>query len=88
MATTTTDGRVTTFAWVILSVLTLTSYWLGPAPVASVGITIAVLALALVKSRLVIQYFMEVRRAPKWLQVSTDAWLIVLFATILAIYLY
>jgi hypothetical protein len=83
-----TNARLTTYVWVILSVLTLTSYWLGPAPVASVSITVAVLTMALIKARLIIGYFMEVRTAPTWLRICTDAWLVVLFGAILAIYLY
>jgi hypothetical protein len=83
-----TDGRVTTYVFVVLAALTLTSYLLGPAPVASLGITVAVLVLALVKVRLIIRYFMEVRSGPTWLKRCTDAWLVVLFAALLAIYLY
>ena len=46
-----------------------------------------VLLLAIIKSRLIIRYFMEVRDAPRWLRHSTDAWLAVLFAAIFVIYL-
>jgi len=31
---------------------------------------------------------MEIRTAPRWLKASTDAWLTVLWATILGIYLF
>jgi hypothetical protein len=51
-------------------------------------ITVAVLLLGFVKGRLIIRTFMEVRTAPRWLQLSTDAWLVVLWGSILAIYLY
>ena len=44
--------------------------------------------LGFIKGRMIIRYFMEVRTAPRWLKVTTDAWLVVLWATILAIYLY
>jgi hypothetical protein len=90
--TTARSGRVTTYVWAILSAITLMSLWLGPPSaghvVASVPITIAVLAMALIKARLIIQYFMEVRAAPTWLRVATDVWLVVLWGAILAIYLY
>ena len=90
---TVTTARTTTYAWLVLSAITLVSWWLAPAnsegpPVPSVPITIAVLALGFVKGRMIIRYFMEVRSAPRWLKLSTDAWLVVLWAGILAIALY
>lgn len=54
---------------------------------ASVPITALVLALTLVKSRLIIRQFMEVRTAPRWLKLATDGWLVVLFGAIFTIYL-
>jgi hypothetical protein len=44
--------------------------------------------MAFIKARLIIGYFMEVRTAPAWLRVSTDAWLVVLWGALLAIYLW
>jgi caa(3)-type oxidase subunit IV len=88
----TTNARATTYVWAILSVLTLLSLWLGPARVghvaASLPITVAVLTMALIKARLIIQYFMEVRTAPRWLRIATDGWLIVLFGGVVAIYVW
>ncbi len=91
--TTNTARRTTTYVWVILSAITLVSWWLGPARAgegiaASVPITIAVLAMGLIKARLIIRYFMEVRTAPPWLRLSTDAWLVALWGAVLAIYLW
>jgi hypothetical protein len=91
--TTTEKSRTVTYVWILLSAITIVSWFLGPAresgePNASVPITIAVLAMALIKARFIIGYFMEVRTAPLWLRVSTDAWLVVLWGAILAIYLY
>ncbi|BBZ12100.1 cytochrome C oxidase subunit IV family protein [Mycobacterium branderi] len=80
-----------TSVWLILSAITIAAWWLAPGPshaTASVAITIAVLAMALVKVRLVIQQFMEVRTAPGWLKLFTDAWLVVLWGTVLVIYLW
>jgi len=81
-----------TYVWVILSAITLVSWWLGHARagafVASAPITIAVLAIGFVKARLILQYFMEVRTAPTWLRLFTDIWLIVFWGAVLAIYLY
>jgi hypothetical protein len=90
---TTTKARAITYVWIILSALTIVSWFLGPARahgaiVASAPITIAVLAMAFIKARLIIGYFMEVRTAPAWLRLATDAWLVVLWAAILAIYLW
>jgi Prokaryotic Cytochrome C oxidase subunit IV len=87
-------ARTTTYAWIILSAITIMSWWLAPphdhgAPaVPSVPITIAVTLLGFIKGRLIIRYFMEVRTAPRWLKLATDAWLTVLWAGVLAIYLF
>jgi hypothetical protein len=90
---TTTKARVITYVWILVSAFTIVSWFLGPArmqgPVAaSVPITVAVLAMAFIKARLIIGYFMEVRTAPVWLRLSTDVWLVVLWGAVLAIYLW
>ena len=90
---TTTKARAITYVWIILSAITLVSWFLGPArvagpAVASGPITVAVLAMAFIKARLIIGYFMEVRTAPAWLRLATDAWLVVLWGAVLAIYLW
>lgn len=87
------SARVMTYAWVILSAITVLSWWLAPGHPgalvdASVPITVAVVLLGFIKGRMVIQYFMEVRTAPRWLKIATDTWLVVLWAAILAIYLF
>lgn len=87
------SGRTTTYVWLLLSAITVFSWWLAPGhsgghAVASVPITVAVVVLGFIKGRMIIRYFMEVRTAPRWLKVTTNAWLIVLWVTILAIYLY
>lgn len=87
-------ARMTTYTGIILSAITIISWWLAPghtrgsAAVASVPITVAVVLLGFIKGRMIIQYFMEVRTAPRWLKLFTDAWLTVLWAGVLAIYLY
>ena len=85
--------RTTTYAWLTLSAITAITWWLAPGhsgghAVPSVPITVAVVLLGFIKGRMIIRYFMEVRTAPRWLKVTTDAWLIVLWAAILTIYLY
>jgi hypothetical protein len=85
--------RALTLVWLALAAVTLLSWWLAPAHAdgpagASVPITLAVIVLGAVKCRLIIRYFMEVRRAPRWLRTSTDAWLLVLWAAVTGIYLW
>lgn len=48
----------------------------------------AVILLGIIKGRMIIRYFMEVRTAPRWLKLFTAGWLTVLWAGILAIYSY
>lgn len=87
-----TAARAITAVWIVLVLVTIGTWWLAPGHtsgtvVGSVPITVVVLALAVVKSRLIIRYFMEVRAAPVWLRRATDAWLAVLFAAVLVSYL-
>ena len=87
-------SRAITYAWILLSAITVLSWWLAPGhdhdgpATASVPITVAVVLLGFVKGRLIIRYFMEVRTAPRWLKAATDVWLTVLWLGILAIYLF
>jgi hypothetical protein len=82
-----------TVVWIVLASLTVVSWALAPgraagSVVASVPITVVILAMALIKSRLIVREFMEVRTAPAWLRAGTDAWLVVMFGAVLAIYLW
>lgn len=81
-----------TIAWTIASALTLLSWWLrvehdGADVSASTAATMGVLAVALVKCRLILREFMGVRRAPTWLKLGTDLWLVGMWAAILGLYL-
>ncbi|MGX9673399.1 cytochrome C oxidase subunit IV family protein [Mycobacterium sp. HM-7] len=83
----------TTAVWAGLSAITVVSWFLAPAhhaqPVAaSTPITLGVLALAVIKTRLIIQEFMEVRTAPLWLRLATDGWLVALFGAIVVSYVW
>ncbi|HVQ51607.1 MAG TPA: cytochrome C oxidase subunit IV family protein, partial [Mycobacterium sp.] len=58
--------RYITIAWLVLCMITIVSWWLSPAhsantAIPSVPITVAVIVLGFIKSRLIIRYFMEVR---------------------------
>lgn len=87
------QSRAITGVWGLLVLITIGTGWLAPAAhtnhlaQASTPITVLVLALALIKSRLIIRYFMEVRGAPRWLRLATDGWLAALFGAVLVIYL-
>jgi hypothetical protein len=81
-----------TIAWILASALTVLSLGLrvehdGGAASANTAATIGVLAIALVKSRLVLREFMGVRNGPTWLKALTDLWLVGLWAAILGLYL-
>jgi hypothetical protein len=82
-----------TLAWIVLCAITIVSWWLSPAhsvatAVRSVPITVAVIILGFIKSRLIIRHFMEVGSAPRWLRLATDGWLLALWGGVLGIYLY
>jgi hypothetical protein len=87
------SSHANTYTWIALSALAIVSWWLAPTHsggtvIPSIPITVAAMCLALIKVRLIIRVFMEVRSAPTWLKRATDAWLIVLIASVLAVYLY
>lgn len=86
------SSRVITYVWLTLTALTVLTWWLAPGhpgalATGSIPVTAAVLIVAFTKSRLIIRYFMEVRNAPTWLKRATDAWLLILFGSILVVYL-
>ncbi|SCX01129.1 cytochrome C oxidase subunit IV family protein [Mycolicibacterium fluoranthenivorans] len=79
-----------TLVWAVLTTVTVAS-WLtardgGSAHQVNVAVTAVVLAIAAVKTFLVIWHFMEVRHAPTWLRATTTGWLTVLFALLLCFY--
>lgn len=79
-----------TFVWAVLTAVTVAS-WLtardgGAGYRLDATVTVVVLLIAAVKTQLVIWHFMEVRRAPVWLQVTTHAWLLAVFGALLACY--
>ena len=80
-----------TVVWAVLTAVTVVS-WLtarngGASHHLNVTVTVAVLVIAAVKTALVIWHFMEVRRAPTWLKVTTSAWLVAVLGLLLGLYL-
>ncbi len=82
----------TTIAWVALVVITLVSWLLGASAAhreaAVDAAAMTVLVLAVVKARVVLRQFMEVRTAPRWLRWSTDVWLLGFTLVIAGVYLW
>lgn len=76
-------GRVT-LVWLLLVAVTLVSWQVGAHGARLV--TAVVVAIALVKTRLVFWHFMEVRNAPSWLRWNCDGWLAFLALMIFALY--
>lgn len=79
-----------TIVWAILTAVTLVSSFVsqdgGAAHEIDTTVTLVVLLIAAIKAYLVIQYFMEVRRAPLWLKVTTGGWVLGLFTLLLGFY--
>jgi hypothetical protein len=74
-----------------LSLITLVSWWIGAKHgheqfELNPAVTFAVLLIAAVKIRLIMREFMEVRHAPVLLCRLTDAWIVIVVASLLGIY--
>jgi len=77
--------------WVLLSTITLASLWLGlrdgaDAPAPDAVVASGAILVALVKTRIILREFMEVRHAPVLLGRVTDLWLVVTALCLLAAY--
>lgn len=78
-------------AWLALSAITLIYLGVdssdqGAARRPSTLITTAAIAMALIKMRIIVREFMETRRAPIVLRRLTDAWMILIAATLISAY--
>lgn len=84
--------RPATFVWGLLMLATAASWVLGRDHQLVVEdqrvATVAVLAIAFVKVRLVGTHFMELGHAPRRLQLVFDAWVLVTGAVLAGIYLW
>jgi len=85
-------ARRLTTTWLVAGVLTIASWAIalavdGGHAEPRTAVAIIGLGLGTVKVRLIVQQFMEVRTAPRWLKTFTDVWLAVLTLSVLALYL-
>lgn len=81
-----------TYIWLLLAGLTVLTWGLGDnyepgTPTGHSTLTVALLALAFFKVRLVLMYFMELLDAPWKLRLIFEAWVILVFGIVIAIYL-
>jgi hypothetical protein len=78
-----------TGVWLFLSVATGLSWYMGSYPIGTERrlTAIGLMTIAMVKVRLVILYFMEVRCAPRTLRLTCDAWVLTIAAVIFGFYL-
>jgi hypothetical protein len=76
--------------WVVLASLTLGYLWIdhavGGSYSASAVVTSSVIVIAVIKVRIIFREFMEVRQAPVLLCRLTDAWVVLIAASLLACY--
>ncbi|WP_433241594.1 cytochrome C oxidase subunit IV family protein [Actinomadura nitritigenes] len=86
------EARPVLLAWAALTAATVLAWLLssgesGSSAALGDGAVAGIAVLGSIKCRLIIRCFMEVRHAPRWLRIATDAWLAVLWLTLLAAYL-
>jgi hypothetical protein len=76
--------------WVVLASLTLGYLWLDHSVdgsySASAVVTSTVIVIAVIKVRIIFREFMEVRQAPVLLCRLTDAWVVLIAASLLGCY--
>jgi hypothetical protein len=73
--------------WLVLSSLTLAYLWIDHSVLRpSALVTSSVIVIALIKVRIIFREFMEVRGAPALLCRLTDAWVILIAASLLSCY--
>ena len=80
------------FVWLILVGITTSYLWIdheathSGVPTASAVITVAAICLALIKVRIIMREFMEVRGAPQLLCRLTDFWVVLMGVAMLGVY--
>jgi hypothetical protein len=79
--------------WLVLVAISLAYLWIDHAashegiPTASTVVTVAAVCLALIKVRIIMREFMEVRSAPRFLLRITDFWVVLMGVAMLGVYL-
>lgn len=73
-----------TLSWLGLLALTLTGWWLGHQPtftlIQAEWLLWAILLLSAVKGQWVIDHFMGLKTAPRWLRLVVSGWLLAVLA--------
>ncbi|WP_063002652.1 cytochrome C oxidase subunit IV family protein [Nocardia mikamii] len=88
------DKRLIIYSWAALTAITVLTWRLAPGPpeahetAGGKGLVAAIVVLGMIKCRVITYSFMEVRRAPRWLGIVTDTWLVIVWVVLLGIYLY
>jgi hypothetical protein len=78
--------------WLILSGLSLGYLWIDHTaddhgmPKASTVVTVSAILIALIKVRIIMREFMEVRHAPRLLKRITDLWVAIMAVVLLGLY--
>ena len=80
--------RASTGVWIVLMAATILTTWVLAKDAVSARIgTVAIVLLAAIKVRLVLLHFMELRHAPTALRLVFEAWVLLVAAGILVLYL-
>ncbi len=78
--------------WLILVAISLVYLWIDHSathqgiPTASTVVSVVAICFALVKVRIIMREFMEVRSAPRVLRRLTDCWVLLMAAALLGVY--
>jgi hypothetical protein len=78
--------------WLILVAISLGYLWIDHVatrlgiPTASTVVTVLAICFALIKVRIIIREFMEVRNAPQVLRRLTDFWILLMAVALLGVY--
>jgi hypothetical protein len=78
--------------WLILVAISLAYLWIDHEashlgiPTASTAVTVAAICFALVKVRIIMREFMEVRNGPRFLLRITDFWVVLMGVAMLGVY--
>jgi caa(3)-type oxidase subunit IV len=81
------ERRVVWLVWGALVSVTVAGWRLVQEGGAEPAIFALVVLLGLAKCWLIVQHFMDVRHAPRWLQFTTTCWMAILWLTLLVLFL-